>query len=444
MRLINFLLTATMLVFLLINIVNAQWIEQTSNLPGNGRAFTFSAIDEDTVWAMGIAQSFSGPYRGFAITHDGGDNWTGNTITAPASFSNSGFHAIDGSTAWMSMSDASGATSGGIFKTGDGGNSWVQQTSAFPGSGGFPNGVYFFDAGNGLAMGDPNGGYFEIYTTTDGGDNWIRVPQPNIPDPLASEVGQTSNCYGAGDSTVWFGTDQGRVFRTTDRGASWEAYDTGLGSYLIVCAFRNADTGLATAVFTTNIAKTTDGGASWTLLSTPAPFTGLITFVPGTISTYFICEPYTSLGAGSAYTSDGGASWTVVDNLSHWPAFFVNPATGWSGNNYSGVIYKWVGPAVAIDNLSHNLPQEIILSQNYPNPFNPVTTIEFSLPAASEVSLVIYNVTGQEVERLIERRSMAPGQYRVEWAPRALPSGIYFYRIEAGEFRETKRMLLVK
>jgi len=434
-----------MLFFLFIDIVKAQWIEQTSNLPGNGRVFTFSAIDEDTVWAMGIAPLFSGIYRGFTITHNGGNDWAGNTITAPANFSNSGLHAIDGSTAWIVMYDASGATSGGIFKTTNGGNSWVQQTSAFPGSGGYPICVYFFDAGNGLAIGNPNDGHFEIYTTTDGGDNWVPVPQANIPAPVGNEVGFSSNCTVVGDSTVWFGTDQGRVFRTTDRGASWEAYGTFVGGVIsLVCAFQNSDTGLAIGLWTTNIGKTTDGGVTWAALATQPPFGGAITYVPGTVSSYFSCRPFTTQPTGSAYTLDGGASWTVVDNLSHWPAFFVNPATGWSGSNASGVIYKWAGPAVAIDDISHHLPREIFLNQNYPNPFNPVTTIEFSLPTAAEVSLVIYNVTGQEVERLIERRSMAPGQYNVEWTPRALPSGVYFYRLTAGGLTQSRKMILMK
>lgn len=105
---------------------------------------------------------------------------------------------------------------------------------------------------------------------------------------------------------------------------------------------------------------------------------------------------------------------------------------------YNGI---WVG----IEDLTaHDVPTVFSLAQNYPNPFNPSTTIEFSLPTAAEVSLVIYNVTGQEVERLIERRSMAPGNHRVEWAPHALPSGVYFYRLTTGGFTQSRKMVLLK
>lgn len=84
------------------------------------------------------------------------------------------------------------------------------------------------------------------------------------------------------------------------------------------------------------------------------------------------------------------------------------------------------------------------LHQNFPNPFNPVTTIRFSIPVQTEVSLVIYNALGQEVERLIDRSSMAPGQHAVQWAPRALPSGIYFYRLTTVGFTQSRKMILMK
>ncbi|MFH0930624.1 MAG: FlgD immunoglobulin-like domain containing protein, partial [Candidatus Zixiibacteriota bacterium] len=93
------------------------------------------------------------------------------------------------------------------------------------------------------------------------------------------------------------------------------------------------------------------------------------------------------------------------------------------------------------------LPKTYELSQNYPNPFNPVTQISFALPQESEVSLVIYNIKGQIVNKLINER-MKAGRYKVTWegtdsAGNRVASGIYFYRIKAGKYSETKKMIMV-
>jgi hypothetical protein len=82
------------------------------------------------------------------------------------------------------------------------------------------------------------------------------------------------------------------------------------------------------------------------------------------------------------------------------------------------------------------------LSQNYPNPFNPTTTIRYALPKTSEVSLAIYNVLGQLVSRLAVGRVEA-GIQEVHWNAN-VPSGIYFYRLKAGGYTETKKMLLIR
>lgn len=83
------------------------------------------------------------------------------------------------------------------------------------------------------------------------------------------------------------------------------------------------------------------------------------------------------------------------------------------------------------------------LSQNYPNPFNPETKINFSIPVSSVVSLRIYNSMGIEVERLVNERLKA-GIYDVNWNAATLTSGVYYYKIQAEEFIETKKMLLIK
>jgi hypothetical protein len=93
------------------------------------------------------------------------------------------------------------------------------------------------------------------------------------------------------------------------------------------------------------------------------------------------------------------------------------------------------------------IPKTYELSQNYPNPFNPVTEISFALPQESEVNLTIYNIKGQIVNKLVNER-LKPGRYKVRWegtdsAGNRVASGIYFYRINAGKYSETKKMIMV-
>jgi hypothetical protein len=90
-----------------------------------------------------------------------------------------------------------------------------------------------------------------------------------------------------------------------------------------------------------------------------------------------------------------------------------------------------------------SIPLAYSLSQNYPNPFNPSTVISYSLPAAGFVSLKIYDITGKEVTKLVNQKLDA-GRYETEFFANSLASGMYFYKLEAGDFTETKRMILIK
>jgi hypothetical protein len=83
------------------------------------------------------------------------------------------------------------------------------------------------------------------------------------------------------------------------------------------------------------------------------------------------------------------------------------------------------------------------LSQNYPNPFNPATTIRYSIPVSSQISLKVYDVLGNEAASLINENK-EPGSYKVEFDASGLSSGIYFYKLEAGDFRQIKKSVLLK
>jgi hypothetical protein len=88
-------------------------------------------------------------------------------------------------------------------------------------------------------------------------------------------------------------------------------------------------------------------------------------------------------------------------------------------------------------------PEKYSLLQNYPNPFNPVTTIEYSIPQGSNVSIKVYDMLGREVASLVNKYQET-GTYVVEWNASALSSGVYLYTIKSGSFAETKKMILSK
>jgi hypothetical protein len=98
---------------------------------------------------------------------------------------------------------------------------------------------------------------------------------------------------------------------------------------------------------------------------------------------------------------------------------------------------------IGINDENSTMPKEYKLSQNYPNPFNPVTKISFSVPRKSFVTLKVYDILGKEVARLVSDNKPA-GNYSVDFDGSSLSSGVYFYKLEAGEFVTTKRMVLIK
>ena len=120
------------------------------------------------------------------------------------------------------------------------------------------------------------------------------------------------------------------------------------------------------------------------------------------------------------------------------------------GNSYNGTASgDFVAMPTAVHERNDGLrPDQFDLSQNYPNPFNPTTEIRFSTPQAAHVSLAVYNVVGQKVKEILDG-DMPAGSYAVDWDGtnsdgEPVASGIYFYRMNADKFSETKEMLLLK
>ncbi|OGU51495.1 MAG: hypothetical protein A2080_14250 [Ignavibacteria bacterium GWC2_36_12] len=114
-------------------------------------------------------------------------------------------------------------------------------------------------------------------------------------------------------------------------------------------------------------------------------------------------------------------------------------------NNMTGVTNSlpYDGSAAGVEQTSSLIPREFGLNQNYPNPFNPSTTIEFALPKQATVELAVYNLLGQRIAVLVNEDLQA-GYYQTSFDAHSLPSGVYFYRIQAGSFVQTKKLMLLK
>jgi len=113
-------------------------------------------------------------------------------------------------------------------------------------------------------------------------------------------------------------------------------------------------------------------------------------------------------------------------------------------DNYGLLRIRIFSISTPIDEKYHHFPENYRLSQNYPNPLNPSTTIEFALPSAQTVSLKVYNALGQEVAALLSNQRMPAGLHKATFETGDLPSGVYYYRIEAGEFVNSKKMILLR
>jgi len=301
----------------------------------------FSAVDKNICWGYNYRNSQ------FVRTTDGGTTW--NVGSVGTGLICSSISALDSSTAWIAVNNP-----GGIFKTTDGGQTWVKDTVAFVQTNGRPNGIHFFDYNNGVCVGNLNNGYWEIYTTSDGGANWVRVSSANIPAPVSStEAGGKSNVVpienlGVGNN-YWFGTYSGSLYKTTDRGTTWTVTHSVINSYPFSYAFKDSLNGVACSFLAgKKISVTSDGGHTWqpvnVAFNSPTPFG--VMYIKGTDNSYLLnssshkgtSEP---TNPGNAYSSDGGKTWAVIDKTSNLYADFAPDGTGWSGGE-GDLIYRWI------------------------------------------------------------------------------------------------------
>ena len=126
-----------------------------------------------------------------------------------------------------------------------------------------------------------------------------------------------------------------------------------------------------------------------------------------------------------------------------WYYWRVNGRNSYGQGQWSATWMFKTKPVVGLQVIGNEIPNEFKLIQNYPNPFNPITKIRFDLPKNANVKLTIYDMLGREIETLVNEQLNA-GRYEVAFDGTKYTSGVYYYRLNAGEFVETKKMILVK
>lgn len=383
--------------------VNAQfWSEKATGFTAANRTLSsISIVNTSVIWAIALDNSAAPDYtiKEFTKSTDGGETWTPGTINLGANTSGLGItsiSAISDQIAWISAApDVSDF--GGVWKTIDGGLTWTKQTTALFNNAidSYTSFVHFWDASNGVTGGDTENGTFEIYTTSNGGNNWNRVIGANIPSSLVGEMGYVGVTSVVGN-IFWFGTSAGRIFKSIDKGLSWTVTQTPSTDFnlgLDRFTFSDANNGLfMDHNNTTTLYKTTDGGNNWTSITTPGFYKTNIAYIPGTSTVIAgaAANPFSS-----SYSTDNGSTWTTIDSgVFHGTLAFLNDSFGFSAgintNATTGGISKFAG--LPLKTPSFEADKQIVA---YPNPTNGILKINSNNSLIKEVS--VYDLLGKEV-----------------------------------------------
>lgn len=146
-----------------------------------------------------------------------------------------------------------------------------------------------------------------------------------------------------------------------------------------------------------------------------------------------------NMPASATFDPESREFFWIVDEATPMPMTY----TATRGDKSVSTEVEFITDPISLDAETGTVPQQFSLSQNYPNPFNPSTTIAFSLPAASHVRLTVYNMLGQQVAVLVASRKSA-GEHTLSFDASALPSGMYIYRMQAQNYSESRKMVLIK
>lgn len=446
---------SSLLFFLSLTDGYSQWT-LAGQVASAGTFPSISVVDQNTVWvAGGIA-----PNPTVARTTNGGTNWTvipttGITLELYCIW------AVDANTAFVGDGGASGGLGGNarFYKTTNAGQNWTLIAST-GGTGGFFNGIVFskINPNFGIAQSDPPAGLGQPYyvsVTTDGGVTWTITNPPGN----AGAASAQNSIVVIDDQFYGFGLNAGpgRVDFTSNGGSNWNTRTVGLTSTNnFTSGFAMSDNKLngiaALESSLPNIARTTDGGLTWATVNVGTGFTGYCTckWIEGT-RTCYISAAVGGTGVVKKST-DAGVTWTTMSTfgltgITHMEFRRVGTNVYGYAATSNGAILKVTDVVTEVISTNNTIPVNYELEQNFPNPFNPTTTINFSIPILSNVTLKIYDVLGNEVTTLLKEQ-LNTGNYSTFFNASGYASGVYYYKIniENGEknFSQTQKMILTK
>lgn len=401
--------------------IYAQWQQITTPHTSNTGYKAVAFWDANLGWITGDK---------LIKTTDGGTTWT--DIPPPHGNTYNSIFALSPQKLWMV------GEFGRIVHSTDGGATWITQNSLVQNA---LTSVFFTDENNGWAGGWEG----TLLRTTDGGANWTKLTF------TFTFTNQIRTVFFNDALNGWVAAGS-RYIKTTDGGNTWERIT--ISSNFEDIHFVNNSVGYTLDVGGSSraVSKSTDGGVTWT-------YKGEIQNLYDINDIHFIDEN-TGYAVGWAFvaiaangikkTTDGGATWVneVVPTAFMGGEFYaltIKDGWGWAVGE-SGLVMKGAVSGATSAKELNTTPAEFALSQNYPNPFNPGTTISFSLPAASEVTLSVYDILGNKVTDILKNQMKESGTHSIYFdaASALLKSGVYFYRLTAGNFSQTRKFTLLK
>ena len=410
MRMMKKLLTLSLLL-MFTAVVFGQWVQQATGFTAPSRGINYvSVVDENVVWAAAYDGSgTAAAIQEFTRTTNGGTTWTPGVINNATGLEMAMIFALNADTAFAPLYRSSGSNPQGIYVTYDGGLTCTRQTTASVSAS-------------------------------------ASFPQTNIPAPLSGEWG-ILGFYDAVGDTIWWGTQKGRVFMSTDKGYNWSVAQTPLNTYTTV-VMASGMHGLAQdkgASSTGTLYETVDGGTTWTLVPfTGNCFTNDIAHVPGTASTFVTTGAATGF-SGASYSYDGGYTWTdFVGTLGtqFLSTDWANNANGWAGGfndqvmpTTVGGMFKYTG---VLTQVMENLEKDkgVVV---YPNPSS--SNFTFSLKGFENEDLVlnIRDLSGRLV--FSGNYSESPITFNIDVNLSEVPSGFYIAELQSGDFRWTEKLV---